>query len=120
MTEREAQLFEVLKIGHETSMRGEGISLRDALARTRYKELRVDFGPRDLVFIINAHPSLSEEWILYSQDKRTRGGWYLLEEGEIGQVGFPESRTHFDLLSEAVAEYVVRELDFWVGVRDAG
>jgi len=34
----------------------------------------------------------------------------------IGQVGEPLARIRFDSLEEAVAQYVVRELDFWAGV----
>lgn len=120
MTDRGTQLLQVLGIGQDTSSRGEGISLREALERTHYMEVQNGLSPRDLVPIIEANPNFLEEWILYSADKRTSGGWYLTEEGEIGQVGFPESRRSFSSLAEAVAEYVVRELDFWVNVRDAG
>jgi hypothetical protein len=115
-----AQLLEILKIGHETSMRGQGISLREALAHTNYGDLRSNFGPRELRPLINADPSLVEQWIAYSEDKRTSGGWYLTEEGEIGQVGKPESRMRFDSIEEAVAEYVVLELDFWAALDKVG
>ena len=53
---------------------------------------------------------------MYSEDKRTSGGWYVRETGEIGQVDDPNSRMHFATIEEAVAEYVVRELDFWATV----
>ena len=97
-------------------MKGEGISLRDALARTRYKELRQNFGPKELVPLIDTHPALVGEWVAYSEDKRTSGGWYLLDNGEVGRSDHPELREQFDSTPEAVAEYVVRELDFWVGL----
>lgn len=113
MTNRDSQLLEVLKIGHNTSVRGEGISLSEALARTSYKELRKNFGPKDLVPIIKTYPALAEEWVSYSEDKRTSGGWYLLNNGEVGRVDHPELREQFSPFPEAVAEYVVRELDFW-------
>ena len=32
----EKQLLQILRIGHDTSMRGQGLSLRDALARSGY------------------------------------------------------------------------------------
>lgn len=120
MTNRETQLLRILRIGHETSMRGAGISLVEALARAHFKELRAAFGPRDLLPLIKANRALAEEWLAYSEDKRTSGGWYLLKPGEIGQVGAPDSRMRFDSLEEAVAEYVVRELDFWAGLSEAG
>jgi hypothetical protein len=101
-------------------MRGEAISLKEALARTRYKELRPSFAPVDLVSVIQDYPGVTEEWMSYSEDKRTSGGWYLLRDGMIGKVGDPESERSFASLSEAVAEYVVRELDFWVSVEEVG
>ena len=120
MKDRDAQLINVLKLGHETSMRGEGISLREALKRTDYREFRKTFGPNDLVAIVKTHPEISNEWIAYSQGKRTSGGWYLLDKSEIGQIGNPESRKHFDSVEEAVSEYVVRELDFWANLNSDG
>ena len=110
MTDYEKALFAILKIGHETSMRGTGISLNDALVRARYKDLRAGFCASDLVPLIEAYPTLVGEWVAYSDDKRT-DGWYLSEQGEIGLVGEPESREQFDSIPEAVATFVVRELD---------
>ena len=118
MTNQNAKLLEILKIGHDCSMRGEGISLQEALRRTQYANIRPNFSPKDLLPIIKDHSNLIEEWLLYSYDKRTLVGWYLLEEGEVGQVNKPESRKHFDSLDKAVAEYVVLELDCWVAIRE--
>jgi len=50
---------------------------------------------------------------MYSADKRTSGGWYITEGWTIGQVDDPSSVIHIKFDAEAVAEYVVRELDFW-------
>ena len=117
---RDTELLGILGIGKETSLRGSGISLREALTRTRYKELRASFGSKDLLPLIMARRTLSEEWIAYAGDKRTNGGWYLSNEGEIGRISAHQSRMRFDSLEEAVAEYVVRELDFWAGMGEAG
>jgi len=109
-------LLEILRIGHETSMRGEGLSLREALTRTHYEDWRSVFGADDLRPVLEARRELCEEWFVYSEDKRTSGGWYLLRSGEIGRVGDPQSKMNFASPEEAVAEYVVRELDFWAGL----
>ena len=119
MTERHTELLGILRIGRETSLRGAGISLREALTRTHYKELRASFGAVDLLPLVKAHPTLADEWIAYAGDKRTSGGWHLSEEGEIRRLLAPQSRMRFDSLEEAVAEYVVRELDFWAGLAEA-
>ena len=120
MSRMDTQLLAILRIGHDTSMRGAGVSLREALARTQYAAMRGSFGPSDLLPLIRSHPALCQEWISYSEDKRTSGGWYLTERGEIGTVGATNERMQFDSLEEAVAHYVVLELDYWTGVSEAG
>lgn len=120
MTHGNEDLLAILRVGHETSMRGAGLSLSEALRQVRYADRRASFGPADLRPLIIAHPEVSESWFAYSEDKRTSGGWYLLPSGEIGRVSDPESATRFESLEEAVAEYVVRELDFWAGLQEAG
>ncbi len=101
MAVNESELNDILRIGHETSMRGAGISLRNALRKTRYKDLRAGFGARDLLSVIEKNPSLVDEWIAYSQDKRTIGGWSFDEAGVIGRVGAPDSKIGFSSLNEA-------------------
>jgi hypothetical protein len=116
MNPQHEKLLAILRIGHDTSMRGEGVSLRQALSRVDYLEARRQFVPQDLVPLLQAHGELIDQWIMYSQDKRTSGGWYVTEAGEVGQVDDPNSRMRFASVEEAVAEYIVRELDFWVTV----
>lgn len=105
-------LLAILRIGRETSGRGQ-LSLRDALSLTAYRELRPQFGESDLLEHLREHPDLIDEWLLYSEDKRTDGGWYLLRDGTIGQVRRPGEEIRLPTLEQAVAAYVVRELDFW-------
>ncbi len=116
MDPQHEKLLAILRIGHDTSMRGEGASLRQALSRVDYPEARGRLCPKDLIPLLHAHREFIDQWIMYSEDKRTSGGWYVRETGEIGQVDDPNSRMHFATIEEAVAEYVVRELDFWATV----
>jgi hypothetical protein len=109
--------LQILRIGHDTSVRGAGISLREAIGRARYEELRPNFGPTDLLPLIRKNSSLANEWAAYSEDKRTSGGWYLTN-CEIGQATSDENLI-FLSIEEAVANNVVRELDFWIGARRA-
>ena len=90
------EIFRILAIGHDTSLRGVGISLRDALRRSNYRELRKQFDAEALVPIIREHPELIDQWTMYCEDKRTSGGFAL--HGETPEV---------------VADYVIRELDYW-------
>jgi hypothetical protein len=71
----ESAMLAVLSVGHLASMRSvEGLSLRDALARVRYAEVRPGLTAAGLRDLIARQPSLVEQWDLYSADKRTTGG----------------------------------------------
>ena len=113
MANVDALLLPILRIGHNTSMRGAGVSLRDALKTTGYTEHRPIFSAADLLPIIGRDPSLVEEWMSYSENKRTDGGWYILRDGTIGRIGNPATKRQFEPIHRAVAEYVILELDFW-------
>ncbi len=113
---RDELLRRILAIGHDTSGRGDGISLRDALNRARYRECRASLQEADLLRVIQAEPALVDQWLAYSEDKRTEGGWYVLRSGEVAKVRKPSSRIQFATIEQAVAAYVIRELDFWAGV----
>ncbi len=81
-------------------MRGEGSSLREALERTCYRDHRPQFSAADLIPLIEADPALITQWAMYSEDKRTSGGFALGGSSP-----------------QAVADYVVRELDFWASLK---
>lgn len=106
-------LLQILDIGIETSARGEGISLREALERADYRERRKWFNWTDLLPIILKNPFYVDEWLLFSEDKRTDGGWWIVDDlPGIGNLTTRE-RIVCDSMPQAVAQYVVRELDFW-------
>jgi len=89
MSDRDARLIAILRIGRDASLRGADVSVRDALKRTGYVGYRPMFKAGDLLSLIAADPALVEDWLAYSEDKRTSGGWYVLRTGEIGQVSNP-------------------------------
>ena len=95
-------------------MRGEGISLREALSRSKYRDVRPKISVDDVLTAIKNKPDLVSQWVMYSEDKRTDGGWYILSEKcEIGRLGKNRITATFNCLEEAVAFYVLHELDFW-------
>jgi hypothetical protein len=116
MIDRSARLDAILDIGHSTSMRGIGISLREALKVTGYAEYRSSFTAADLLPYVAAHPEVIEQWLSYSEDKRTNGGWYIRRNGQIGRVLQSGTEREYASIHEAVAQYVVLELDFWAHV----
>jgi hypothetical protein len=87
------------------------------MIQTKYRDLRSAFGPKKLIPLIGGDLSLVEQWLAYSEDKRTNGGWYVTRRGEIGRVGMPETQIRYSSIVEAIAEYVVLELDFWAAIR---
>lgn len=108
--------IKVLDIGLDTSMRGEGVSLRTALERVNYKEKRNNLNLARLLELIKKYPYYIHEWVMYSEDKRTDGGWWLEENPpSIGNFRSREKKA-YRTIEEAVAEYVVRELDFWANL----
>jgi hypothetical protein len=66
--------------------------------------------------LVRAHPNIEDDWIAYSEDKRTSGGWYVTESCEVGRVTDPASISRFASFPEVVAEFVIRELDYWSGL----
>ena len=109
----EASLQAILGIGRECSARGSGRSLAAMLAETDYLRLRAELDSSDLLPLVRASSDLVDDWTNYSQDKRTSGGWYIVDR-QIGRVADPQSVCSFPTVREAVAHYVVAELDFWL------
>jgi len=109
---KDTNLLRILKIGHHTSIRGAGISLKWAINQGCYVESRNSFKANDLIEIISSNPFLIDEWILYSQDKRTCKGFYI-SKCEIGSIENPAKKFRFNSKEELVANYVIMELDYW-------
>lgn len=102
----------IFGIAHATSIRGEGLSIADALGRVDYAAVRSQLRISEIAEVLRANPQIVEDWVLYCEDKRTDGGWYLDSENlEIGELGIPSSLRTFQTLEEAVAGYILAELD---------
>jgi len=109
--EREA----VCLVARDTSSRGRGVSLRDALQSANYRRCRPGLTPVNLTQHLSGRPDLIDDWLRYSEDKRTSGGWYIRaigREWEIGRVALDSAIRRFSSAPEACAHYVLAELDF--------
>jgi hypothetical protein len=116
MTTTDFRLIAILRIAQQISA-GEGApSVEAALAHAGYAAYRPSFDAADVRVLLEAHPALLEQWLAYSEDKRTDQGWYVLRDGEIGQVTQPTAQRSYATIDEAVAQFVVRELDFWAAL----
>ncbi len=112
------RILDVLRIAKMTSGSGEGISLFDALRRTNYASVRKEFEANDLVPLLHAYPELVDQWTLFCANKRCGGWWVDTQSRTVGwikDVGRPllvhKEILSFPSLEEAVAEFVVKELD---------
>jgi len=106
------RLDAICRIPHTLSKR----SLRDAVTDTGYQDLRPALGRDDLAGHLSRHPKLVLDWLRYSQEKRTSGGWYLMRSAQdwvVGRLAGPESERElrFGAGPDACAEFILRELD---------
>ena len=90
--------------------------MREALKVAGYAELRPSLTAAELRSVIADHPELIEQWMSYSEDKRTDGGWYIQRNGNIGRVLKPASALQYASIQDAIAEFVMLELDFWADI----
>jgi hypothetical protein len=95
-------------------------SLAELVVETGYRELRPTLNGQDLADHLARHPGLVLDWLRYSEDKRTSGGWYLLHpsaEWVVGRLTGPEHgrELRFRAGPEACAEFILRELDSVAG-----
>lgn len=116
------QVATICDIAHDTSFRGSARSLRELLAASDYRQLRPDISAAILAEYLADCPEVVTQWSMYSDDKRTSGGWYLLKQGPrwtVGRLGQHATRTderNYDSPVEACAHYILQELDFWAGL----
>ena len=90
--------------------------LRQLVTETRYREVRPTLSRENLAEHLSRHPGLVRDWLRYSEDKRTSGGWYLMHPASgwlVGRLGGPETdrELRFGSGPEACAEFILRELD---------
>ena len=95
-------------------------SLRDLVAETGYRDVRPQLSRQNVADHLARHPGLVLEWLRYSEDKRTSGGWYLLHPSTgwiVGRLAGPEQERELRFGSgpEACAEFILRELDSVAG-----
>ena len=84
---KDVELLPIIQIARNVSARGLGLSMQNAIQETGYAKLRSKLDSAQLVRILREHPDYVTDWLIYSVDKRTAGGWYLIENTkEIGAL----------------------------------
>lgn len=112
------RLMPFLRIAQRLASGGPGMSIRDEVQRCGYAASRPSFAAEDVRALLIAHPGLLDAWLAYSESKETADGWYVLRDAEIGQLSRPASQRQFASIEEAVAEFVLRELDHVAGLNE--
>lgn len=111
--------------GIPSAVRREGVSLRDAIKTSGFSDVRGGLTEGELAAYLTEQPEVARAWWAFSEDKRTNGGWALIERASRWVLcePFPSSGSagtsrEFDDLAEACAAYILAELDFWVAVEE--
>jgi len=93
--------------------RRSGRSLREVVQASGYADLRGQFAARELADYLRARPAVVEQWVGFSEDKRTADGWYLRPPSSIGRISRESPPMHevkhVDLAA-ACAAFIIAEL----------
>jgi hypothetical protein len=99
-------------------------SLRALIEASSYRAVRPSLDIARLEGIVDSDPRLVDDWLRYSEDKRTSGGWAFYADDENGWVvkqPFPDEgavdRRH-SKAATACADYILTELDHSSDVDD--
>ena len=96
-----------------------GKSLRDILLDINYQGLRKDLDVAGLADHLAQRPECVAAWQGYSWDKRTSGGFYFEAERQlVGTISGGVEQ--FSTAHDACAVFILRELDFWAALDEAG
>jgi hypothetical protein len=99
-------------------------SLRALIEASSYRAVRPSLDIARLEGIVDSDPRLVDDWLRYSEDKRTSGGWAFYADDENGWVvkqPFPDEgaivRRH-SKAATACADNILTELDYSSDVYD--
>ena len=88
-------------------------SSRELVSASGFAAAQGSIAPHDLRLFLEQHPDLIDEWVRWSEGKRTSEGWYLSPSGEgayVGYVGRPDPPHYVAPLAEACAHFILHEV----------
>ena len=91
-------------------------SLNALLTETKFHLFYKEISIADINNYLQIHPNFLDIWKQYSDGKRTTGGFYYRENyiGSIDDIKFDKT---FISDTEACAEYILREVSFWLQLK---
>lgn len=95
----------------------EALSIHEMLKRTGYSERRAFLTVEAIRKVLARSPEYLREWLDYSADKRSNGGWYIrvenggFEVGNLDSAGCVAERRSYSDPEEACAAFIRHELE---------
>jgi hypothetical protein len=93
-------------------------SIYDLLKDSGYFEVNDQIQENDIADVLSQNPDLIEQWLIWSEDKRTISGWYFTEDKKTGKyvVSFYPSKSGLEKLEFsdkrlACAAFIKREIE---------
>ncbi len=94
------------------------MSMYELLRQTHYFELYDEVSEAGIRETLARHPECVDEWISYSEDKRTSSGWYIKQEngtsykvGCLSPKGDKNIETSYVDRTDACAAFIKHELE---------
>ena len=94
------------------------VSILSLLQATGYFEFHDQIAEEDIREALIRFPERVEEWIQYSEDKRTSSGWYVIqndeglyETGYISDACTPTKRVQYENVVDACASFIKHEIE---------
>ena len=91
------------------------------LREAGYLDSGIELSRESIIQVLHSDPSLIQEWLGYSADKRTSSGWFFLPNCRVGYFAIERqelpSRSRVSLqpifndLTSACAEFIIREME---------
>lgn len=110
-------IAKLIHLPREFKMRG-NVSIFSLLKESGYFEVHNLISPEEIRSALAIEPEYVDEWLAYSEDKRTSQGWYFLrDEGGGYVVGYFNSlsgdklRTKYVDQLEACTNFIKKEVD---------
>jgi hypothetical protein len=109
------QILAISRLGHDILWRGDGLSLHAIFTVSGHVDLIDKISRSRLVRLLKTQPKVHQQWIKYGENKPTnRGHWISSKALEVGNFESPDCCVRYGSLQEAVAEFIIRELAYWL------
>lgn len=92
-------------------------SFLELLEETGYFQVHGNISEKTIEKQLKRHPECVDEWISYSEDKRSDSGYYIKREGKIYIIGYLDKQGEIQILEKtnnavkACAIFIIKEVE---------